>query len=79
MDAIFYMSVAVPGYLSTLKDTPALVVNRDSLDGTRDDWMMVGRICLWISMVFGFSPNYNPMRNSLYHIVTGTTDFTNKA
>lgn len=78
VDALFYLVVAIPGYLSTFDDTPPLVVNRAPLSGERDIFMMIARIAIWISMIFGFPVNYNPFRNNLFHFMKGTTEFTNR-
>ena len=74
------MLVAVPGYLSTFSKTPSLVTNRDYYkEGEVDYFMLVGKIALWFSMIFGFPVSYNPFRNSIYHFFMGHTNFSNKA
>ena len=75
----FYSLIATIGYLSTFEKTPELVVNRDPLTGERDIWMMVARMGIYISVMVGFPVNFNPFRNSVYHLVTGNTDFSVKA
>ena len=79
LDAVCYMTAAVFGYLSTLEDTPALIVNRKSYNGETDYFMVVGKVALYFSMIFGFPVSYNPFRNSLYHLIFGNTNFGNKA
>lgn len=75
----FYLLISIIGYLSTFDDTPPLVVNRDPLTGDRDVWMMAARLGIYISVMVGFPVNFNPYRNSLYHFLTGSTDFSFKA
>ena len=79
IDAVFYIVVAVFGYLSTFSKTEEIVVNRDPLGGKEVDmWMMAARLMVWVSLVVGFPVNYNPFRNNLFHLIFGSAEFTNK-
>ena len=49
---LFYLLVAVSGYLSTLDETNDVVINRPPLTGNSYDLIMeIGRLALWLTLI----------------------------
>ena len=73
-----YICMSLPGYLSTLNNTPEIVLSRDPF--TPDwstDWFGIGCSVLVLSvMVTNIVLNYIPFRNSLYYMTTGREKFS---
>ena len=79
IDCIFYCSIAIVGYFSTLGDTPDLVIARPSLNPNRPDYAMTVSCLAVILVVLVSSPaNYFPFKNTLNYMITGTTEVSTK-
>jgi amino acid permease len=61
-----YMSLGVFGYLSTLGDTPSLIIMRDKPSGIPNDFLMViARILMAITLTIGVPVNIPPCRAAI--------------
>ena len=79
IDCLFYCSIAIVGYMSTLGDTPDLVIARPSLDPKKPDYAMTVSCIAVILVVLVSSPaNYFPFKNTLNYMITGTTEMSTK-
>ena len=75
-----YICMSVPGYLSTLNNTPEVVLSRQPFTSKwSTDWFSIGCSCLVVTvMVTNIVLNYIPFRNSLYYMTTGREKFSTK-
>lgn len=65
-----YLALALFGYLSTLENTPSLIVLRNTPSDINNDWLMVlARVLMSITLVFAVPINLPPCRNSLAMLV----------
>ena len=73
-----YLCMSIPGYLSTLNNTPEIVLSRDPFTSDwKHDWFEIACCILVLSvMVTNIVLNYIPFRNSLYYMVTGRENFS---
>lgn len=86
IDCIFYASIALVGYFSTLSDTPDLVIarppicdNPDPVHGCPPDYAMTISSIAVILVVLVSSPaNYFPFKNTLNYMITGNTEISTK-
>lgn len=77
LDSIFFVIVGVCGYLTQPKETPALVVNRNSLDGDESDILMtICRVLIFGLLCVKLPVNYNSMRLSIFNLFWKTTEIT---
>lgn len=79
IDCLFYCSIALVGYFSTLADTPDLVIARPQLinDG-KDYWMTVSCIAVIMVVLVSSPANYFPFKNTLNYMITGNLEVSNK-
>ena len=74
----FYTFYCVAGYLSTLKDTPEVVITRVikfPIPGfTKDYFIVAACILISIVMIVNIVANYMPFRNNLYYMISGSND-----
>lgn len=75
-----YVVMSFAGYFSTLNNTPEIILSRDPpTPGWDVDWLQtVASILVLSTMVSNIVLNYMPFRNSLYFMVTGQENFSNK-
>jgi hypothetical protein len=79
IDCLFYCSIALVGYFSTLGETPDLVIARPPLDPSRPDYAMTVSCIAVILVVLVSSPaNYFPFKNTLNYMISGTTEVSTK-
>lgn len=79
IDCMFYCSIALVGYFSTLQSTPDLVIARPSLPGHgKDYWMTVSCIAVILVVLVSSPANYFPFKNTLNYMITGKTEVSNK-
>lgn len=73
-----YLCMSIPGYLSTLNNTPEIVLSRDPFTSDwKHDWFEIACCILVLSvMVTNIVLNYIPFRNSLYYMTTGKENFS---
>lgn len=73
-----YLCMSIPGYLSTLNNTPEIVLSRDPFTSDwKHDWFEIACCILVLSvMVTNIVLNYIPFRNSLYYMATGKENFS---
>jgi hypothetical protein len=63
IDVLFYLIIASAGYFSTYDMTPPIVLERPSLDGSRDYAVLVSMISIIVVLCVAVPVNYNPFRN----------------
>jgi amino acid permease len=79
IDCLFYCSIALVGYFSTLSDTPDLVIARPPLIPGQPDYAMTISSLAVILVVLVSSPaNYFPFKNTLNYMITGNTEISTK-
>lgn len=78
VDCVFYCSIALVGYFSTLGLTPELVITRDPIDGEKDYWMTVSCIAVIMVVLVSSPANYFPFKNTLNYMITGKLEMSNK-
>jgi hypothetical protein len=75
----FYVMMSIFGYLSTLGDTPEIVIVRENLPGfPTDPFQIAACLALLVVMIANCVTNYMPFRNIIYFMSTGKTDVPNK-
>ena len=61
-----YIVIAIFGYLSVPKDTPSIIILRDTPPGIHKDWVMVvARVIFTVTIIFAIPINAPPFRNSI--------------
>jgi amino acid permease len=76
---VFYMIIAVSGYMSTFNATNSVVVERYPLDGhDKDYFMLVGAMGIILIMVASLPVNYHPWRYQVFLLCFKRSDFSNK-
>jgi amino acid permease len=78
IDCVFYCSIALVGYFSTLGLTPELVITRNPVDGSKDYWMTVSDIAVILVVLVSSPANYFPFKNTLNYMITGKLEVSNK-
>jgi amino acid permease len=63
IDLLFYLVIASAGYFSTFDQTPAIVLERETLNGERDYAILVSLISIIVVLFVAVPVNYNPFRN----------------
>jgi hypothetical protein len=75
----FYVMMAIFGYLSTLGDTPEIVIVRENIPGFNTDYFQIAAcLALLVVMIANCVTNYMPFRNNIYFMCTGSQDVPNK-
>jgi amino acid permease len=70
MLASVYIILGLFGYLSTLANTPIVIVNRDAPDTIGSDWAMVlGRVFITVTLISAVPVNLNPCRTAIIHML----------
>jgi len=72
----FYTFYCIAGYLSTLENTPEVVITRVikyPIPGFPKDYFIIAA-CIFISlvMIVNIVANYMPFRNNLYYMISGS-------
>ena len=77
---VLYLVMSLTGYFATLNNTPEVVLLRDPpITDWNNDWLMqVASILVLSTMVANIVLNYMPFRNSLYFMLTGNENFSQK-
>lgn len=77
---ILYLVMSLTGYFATLNNTPEVVLLRPPpIPDWGTDWLMqVASILVLSTMIANIVLNYMPFRNSLYFMMTGKEDFSQK-
>lgn len=76
VDFIFYITVAVAGYLSDFNNTNTLVLERETYNGT-DYAALVAIVGVVISITVAVPMAYNPARAQLISVMYGKDEFSN--
>ena len=63
IDVLFYLVIAAAGYFSMYEKTNAIVLDRPSLNGTRDYAILVAVVGIIVVLFVAVPVNYNPFRN----------------
>lgn len=75
VDCIFYCSIAIIGYFSTLSATPELVIARAKLYG-KDYAMTISGIAIILVVLVSSPANYFPFKNTINYMLTGKLEMT---
>ncbi len=67
----FYLMMSIFGYLSTLGETPEIVIVRKSILKPVDYFQVIAALALLVVMVANCVTNYMPFRSILYAMATG--------
>lgn len=86
IDCLFYCSIALVGYFSTLSDTPDLVIARppicdNPLPGKPcppDYAMTISSLAVILVVLVSSPANYFPFKNTLNYMITGNTEISTK-
>ncbi len=78
IDCLFYCSIALVGYFSTLSDTPDLVIARPTLNGKPDYAMTISSLAVILVVLVSSPANYFPFKNTLNYMITGKTEVSTK-
>lgn len=64
-----YCILGLFGYLSTLTNTPEIIVNRDPPTTISNDWaMVVGKVFVCVTLISAIPVNLNPCRAAILHL-----------
>lgn len=70
LQAFFYVTLAVFGYISMPGNTSAVILDRAPASGFPNDWaMLVGRVMMTISLALAIPLNVHPARRNIYQLV----------
>lgn len=78
VDCLFYCSIAIVGYFSTLDWTPDLVIARPHLSGGTDYAMTISNIAIILVVLVSSPANYFPFKNTLNYMMNGTLEISQK-
>jgi hypothetical protein len=70
VDCLFYCSIALVGYFSTLGSTPQLVIARERIEG-KDFAMTISGIAIILIVLVSSPANYFPFKNTLNFMING--------
>lgn len=77
VDCLFYCSIALVGYFSTLGETPDLVIARTKLF-EHDYAMTISNIAIILVVLVSSPANYFPFKNTLNYMLYGTLEISQK-
>lgn len=63
MEMFIYLAIGVMGYLSMLKKTPDIILDRVPLNGSSDIYTLIARVTLIINLSISIPININPGRS----------------
>lgn len=78
LDASFYLIVGISGYLTWPRDTPALIIERKALDGSKDIVMSICRIFVAGMLICKIPVNYNSLRQSAFNLIFKDIEVTTR-
>lgn len=78
IDCLFYCSIALVGYFSTLKDTPDLVIARPTLTDKPDYAMTISCLAVILVVLVSSPANYFPFKNTLNYMITGKMEVSTR-
>ena len=69
---IIYLIMIVFGYLSTLSDTPQIIMTRKLIPGLKHDYaQIIACLCLIVVMIVNNIVNFMPFRENLFQLMNG--------
>ena len=77
-DIVLFLVISVIGYLTWPIGTPDLIIEREKIRKGADVPMSVGRIALVLTVMMKLPNNYTSLRITIFNMVWGTTEITNK-
>lgn len=77
VDCLFYCSIALAGYFSTLDATPDLVIARAKEFGN-DYAMTIANLAIILVVLVSSPANYFPFKNTLNYMLYGSHEMTQK-
>jgi hypothetical protein len=77
VDCLFYCSIALVGYFSTLDATPELVIARSQPFG-KDYTMTISGIAIICVVLVSSPANFFPFKNTLNFMINGQQEMSNK-
>lgn len=76
LDIVVYLLIGVGGYFTQPVNTPAMIIERESLPGSLDIAMVIGRV-LVIMLFLAKSPAaYSCLRMAIFELVWGTNEIS---
>ena len=78
VDALFYLTVGICGYLTQPFETPNLIIKRKKIPGESDITMTICRILMCLTLFAKIPANFNSMRISLFNIIFKNSEITLK-
>jgi amino acid permease len=78
VDVFFYVTIALAGYFSTYNKTPKIVLDRNSVTGAADPFLMVAQLSIVLVLFVAVPVNYNPFRNQLFYLFFNKDNYSQK-
>lgn len=76
-DFLFYLVIAVAGYLSQFNNTAEIVLERPALAGSGTDYaLLIAVVSVMACIMVAFPVNYNPFRQHFFNCVFGRETFS---
>ena len=76
-DFIFYLVIAVAGYLSQFNNTAEIVLERPALSGSGTDYaLLIAVVSVMACIMVAFPVNYNPFRQHFFNCVFARETFS---
>ena len=76
-DFLFYLVIAVAGYLSQFNSTAQIVLERPGLPGSDTDYaLLIAVVSVMACIMVAFPVNYNPFRQHFFNCVFGKEEFS---
>lgn len=77
-DIVLFLVISVIGYLTWPVNTPDLIIEREKIRKGADVPMSIGRIALVLTVMMKLPNNYTSLRITIFNMVWGSTEITNK-
>ena len=77
-DIVLFLVISVIGYLTWPVNTPDLIIEREKIRTGADVPMSIGRIALVLTVMMKLPNNYTSLRITIFNMVWGSTEITNK-
>lgn len=76
LDASVYALIGICGYLTQVKDTPEMIIERETLEGSTDIAMSIGRLLVVIMFLTKVPATYTCMRISVFSLLWDTEEIS---
>ena len=78
IDAIFYLTVGICGYITQPMNTPDIIIKRNKIPNESDILMTSCRILMCFTLIAKIPANYNSLRLSLFNLFFKNSEITFK-